>query len=196
MISITENSAQQVRPAPVVFPQGQMSLPLVEASTARLLNLSDGQVVQGTVQAQGDQLALLLRGRLLELPPGMEWTIGQRLNLRAQTNPHAEPLAHAGPGQSRWQLGGRNVRFQCAIRRVDRFGWGQIGQPRCGRRGRRPGRVGPPASQPPSTAIQRTCGHAVRPPRTASRVAKPGCTAANPRSTRRAGCYFGPASAG
>lgn len=87
MISITENSAQQVRPSPVVFPQGQMSLPLVEASTARLLNLSDGQVVQGTVQAQGDQLALLLRGRLLELPTGMEWTIGQRLNLRAQTNP-------------------------------------------------------------------------------------------------------------
>jgi len=64
-----------------------MSLPLVEASTARLLSLSDGQVVQGTVQAQGDQLALLLRGRLLELPPGMEWTVGQRLNLRAQTNP-------------------------------------------------------------------------------------------------------------
>ena len=64
-----------------------MSLPLVEASTARLLNLLDGQVVQGTVQAQGDQLALLLRGRLLELPPGMDWTIGQRLNLRAQTNP-------------------------------------------------------------------------------------------------------------
>ena len=64
-----------------------MSLPLVEASTARLLNLTDGQVVQGTVQAQGDQLALLLRGRLLELPTGMEWTIGQRLNLRAQTYP-------------------------------------------------------------------------------------------------------------
>jgi len=64
-----------------------MSMPLVEAVTARLLNLSDGQVVQGTVQTQGDQLALLLRGRLLELPPGMEWTVGQRLNLRAQTNP-------------------------------------------------------------------------------------------------------------
>ena len=64
-----------------------MSLPLVEASTARLLNLPDGQVVQGTVQAQGDQLALLLRGRLLELPQGIDWTIGQRVNLRAQTNP-------------------------------------------------------------------------------------------------------------
>ena len=87
MISITENSALLPRPSPVVFPQGQMSMPLVEAITARLLNLSDGQVVQGTVQAQGDQLALLLRGRLLELPPGMEWTVGQRLNLRAQTNP-------------------------------------------------------------------------------------------------------------
>ena len=87
MISITENTALLPRQAPVVFPQGQMSMPLVEASTARLLNLSDGQVVQGTVQTQGDQLALLLRGRLLELPPGMEWTVGQRLNLRAQTNP-------------------------------------------------------------------------------------------------------------
>ena len=87
MISITENSAQLIRPAPVVFPQGPASLPLVEASVARLLNLTDGQVVQGTVQTQGDQLALLLRGRLLDLPPGMDWTVGQRLNLRAQLNP-------------------------------------------------------------------------------------------------------------
>ena len=87
MISITENSAQLIRPAPVVFPQGPASLPLVEASVARVLNLTDGQVVQGTVQAQGDQLALLLRGRLLDLPPAMDWTVGQRLNLRAQMNP-------------------------------------------------------------------------------------------------------------
>ena len=87
MISITENSAQLIRPSPVVFPQGPASLPLVEASMARLLNLTDGQVVQGTVQTQGDQLALLLRGRLLDLPPAMEWTVGQRLNLRAQINP-------------------------------------------------------------------------------------------------------------
>ena len=86
MISITENSAQLIRPAPVVFPQGPASLPLVEASVARLLNLTDGQVVQGTVQTQGDQLALLLRGRLLDLPPTMDWTVGQRLNLRAQMN--------------------------------------------------------------------------------------------------------------
>ena len=81
-----------------------MSLPLVEASTARLLNLSDGQVVQGTVQAQGNLLALLLRGRLLELPPGMEWTIGQRLNLRAQTNPDGSltlnRLPTPGPGKA------------------------------------------------------------------------------------------------
>ena len=78
-----------------------MSLPLVEASTARLLNLSDGQVVQGTVQAQGDQLALLLRGRLLELPPGMEWTIGQRLNLRAQTNPDGSLTLNRCPRRGR-----------------------------------------------------------------------------------------------
>jgi hypothetical protein len=86
VISITENSAQLIRPSPVVFPQGQASMPLVEATMARLLNLADGQVVQGTVQTQGDQLALLLRGRLLELPPGLDWSVGQRLNLRAQTN--------------------------------------------------------------------------------------------------------------
>lgn len=104
MISITENSAQLLRPSPVVFPQGPASLPLVEASVARLLNLSDGQVVQGTVQTQGDQLALLLRGRLLDLPPGMDWTLGQRLNLRAQLNPDGSltlnRLPTPGPGKS------------------------------------------------------------------------------------------------
>ena len=118
MISITENSAQQVRPSPVVFPQGQMSLPLVEASTARLLNLSDGQVVQGTVQAQGDQLALLLRGRLLELPTGMEWTIGQRLNLRAQTNPDGtlilNRLPTPGQGKSAGSAAGGNAASSAA----------------------------------------------------------------------------------
>ena len=112
MISITENSALLPRPSPVVFPQGQMSMPLIEAITARLLNLSDGQVVQGTVQTQGDQLALLLRGRLLELPPGMEWTVGQRLNLRAQTNPDGSltlnRLPTPGQGKSAGSAAGGN----------------------------------------------------------------------------------------
>jgi len=89
-----------------------MSMPLVEAITARLLNLSDGQVVQGTVQTQGDQLALLLRGRLLELPPGMEWTVGQRLNLRAQTNPDGSltlnRLPTPGQGKSAGSAAGGN----------------------------------------------------------------------------------------
>ena len=89
-----------------------MSLPLIEAVTARLLNLSDGQVVQGTVQARGDQLALLLRGRLLELPPGMEWTVGQRLNLRAQTNPDGSltlnRLPTPGQGKSASSAAGEN----------------------------------------------------------------------------------------
>ena len=89
-----------------------MSMPLVEAITARLLNLSDGQVVQGMVQAQGDQLALLLRGRLLELPPGMEWTVGQRLNLRAQTNPDGSltlnRLPTPGQGKSAGSAAGGN----------------------------------------------------------------------------------------
>ena len=58
MISVTE-SAAQVRANPL-FPQGPASPGLIEASTARALNLKDGQVVQALVQTQGDQSTLLL----------------------------------------------------------------------------------------------------------------------------------------
>ena len=66
MISVTE-SAAQVRANPL-FPQGSSSPSLVEAITARALNLKDGQVVQALVQTQGNQSTLLLQGRLIGMP--------------------------------------------------------------------------------------------------------------------------------
>ena len=83
MIAATESSALLARISPL-FPQGAASLPLIEATTARALGLQDGQVVQALVQARGDQLALLLKGRLFDLPPGLNWAIGQTLALRVQ----------------------------------------------------------------------------------------------------------------
>jgi len=83
MIAVTESSALLARISPV-FPQGAASLPLIEASTARALGLQDGQVVQALVQTRGDQLALLLQGRLIDLPPELKWAIGQKVNLRLQ----------------------------------------------------------------------------------------------------------------
>ncbi len=83
MIAAAESSAVLARISPL-FPQGPASLPLIEASAARALGLQDGQVVQALVQARGDQLALLLQGRLIDLPPGLHWVIGQTLALRVQ----------------------------------------------------------------------------------------------------------------
>ena len=63
------------------------SLPVVEALLARALGLQDGQVIQATVQSRGgDQMGLLLRGKLLELPQSAQWSAGQNLNLRALMN--------------------------------------------------------------------------------------------------------------
>ena len=84
MIPVTE-SASPTRFAPL-FPQGAQSQPLVEAITARALNLKDGQVVQATVQSQGDQLALMLRGRLIGVPNRSDWEIGRRMSFLTQVN--------------------------------------------------------------------------------------------------------------
>jgi hypothetical protein len=58
----------------------------VEAITARALNLKDGQVIQATVQSQGDQLALMLRGRLIGVPNRLDWEIGRRMSFLTQLN--------------------------------------------------------------------------------------------------------------
>lgn len=92
MMSITE-SAAQVRANPV-FPQGTSSPGLVEASTARALNLKDGQVVQALVQAQGDQSTLLLQGRLIGVAGLPDWVNGQRLRFQAQILPGGSVLLH------------------------------------------------------------------------------------------------------
>ena len=84
MIAVAESTAP-VRPSPL-FVQGQASVPLVEAVTARALELKDGQIVQATVQPQGEQLALLLRGRQIGVPRANGWEIGQRLSFQVKSN--------------------------------------------------------------------------------------------------------------
>ena len=84
-----------------IFTESRFTLPLVEASTARQLGLMDGQVVQALVQARGDQLGLLLRGRLLEVAMASDWEAGQNHTFRVQANPNGSvtlhPIAHASP---------------------------------------------------------------------------------------------------
>ena len=84
MIAVAESTAP-ARPSPL-FLQGQASVPLVEAVTARALELKDGQIVQATVQPQGEQLALLLRGRQIGVPRSNGWEVGQRLSFQVKSH--------------------------------------------------------------------------------------------------------------
>lgn len=66
-----------------IYLEGRI-LPLTVAQ-ARELNLRDGQIVQALVQARGDELALLLRGKQVDLPRTpmtAAWQSGQTLNLQ------------------------------------------------------------------------------------------------------------------
>lgn len=97
MIAVAESTAP-ARPSPL-FIQGAASVPLVEAVMARALELKDGQIVQATVQSQGEQLALLLRGRQIGVPRANGWEVGQRLSFQVQS--HADgsvTLQLLGPG--------------------------------------------------------------------------------------------------
>ena len=84
MIAVAESTAPP-RPSPL-FVQGPASVPLVEAVTARALDLKDGQIVQATVQSQGDQMALMLRGRQIGVPRANGWEVGQRLSFQVQSH--------------------------------------------------------------------------------------------------------------
>ena len=84
MIAVAESTAPARLNPP--FLQGQASVPLVEAITARALDLKDGQIVQATVQSQGEQLALLLRGRQIGVPRANGWEVGQRLSFQVQSH--------------------------------------------------------------------------------------------------------------
>ena len=86
MIPVSDASAQPVRINPV-FPQGPASPTLVEAVTARALNLRDGQIVQATVQMRADDMVLMLRGRQVGIAKVPGWEAGQRLSFRTQANP-------------------------------------------------------------------------------------------------------------
>ena len=100
MITGTDNGVVLGRVSPV-FIEGRLSLPLVEAPIARQLGLIDGQVVQATVQARGEQLSLFLRGHLIEVPARQEWQAGQTLAFRVQVNTDGSltlhPLSSATP---------------------------------------------------------------------------------------------------
>jgi len=84
VIAVAESTAPARLNPP--FLQGQASVPLVEAVTARALDLKDGQIVQATVQSQGEQLALLLRGRQIGVPRANGWEVGQRLSFQVQSH--------------------------------------------------------------------------------------------------------------
>ena len=86
MIPVSDATAQPVRINPV-FPQGPASPTLVEAITARALNLRDGQIVQATVQSRADEMVLMLRGRQVGIARVPGWEVGQRLSFRTQANP-------------------------------------------------------------------------------------------------------------
>jgi len=86
VIPVSDASAQPVRINPV-FPQGPASPTLVEAITARALNLRDGQIVQATVQSRADEMVLMLRGRQVGIAKVPGWEIGQRLSFKTQANP-------------------------------------------------------------------------------------------------------------
>lgn len=100
MINGSDSALQVSRVSPV-FVEGRFSAPLVEAKTGRELGLSDGQVVQALVQARGDQLGLLLRGRLLDVAVMPDWHAGQTLSFRVQTHPSGaitlHPIANVVP---------------------------------------------------------------------------------------------------
>jgi len=86
VIPVSDASANPVRINPV-FPQGPASPTLVEAVTARALNLRDGQIVQATVQSRADEMVLMLRGRQVGIARVPGWEVGQRLSFRTQANP-------------------------------------------------------------------------------------------------------------
>ena len=86
MIPVSDASASPAR-INQVFPQGPASPTLVEAVTARALNLRDGQIVQATVQSRGNEMVLMLRGRQVGVARVPGWEVGQRLSFKTQANP-------------------------------------------------------------------------------------------------------------
>jgi len=107
VIPVSDASANPVRINPV-FPQGPASPTLVEAVTARALDLRDGQIVQATVQSRADEMVLMLRGRQVGIARVPGWEVGQRLSFRTQANPdgsialvliNGKASAYSNPGQ-------------------------------------------------------------------------------------------------
>lgn len=77
-----------------LFAEGRLSQPLVEASIARNFGLTDGQIIQTTVQVRGEQLGLLLRGRFLDVAPQQDWQVGQKIAFQVEVNPSGSLTLH------------------------------------------------------------------------------------------------------
>lgn len=69
MITGAETAHLAARPPPVIMLEGR--LPLLEASAAKHLGLTEGQVVRPSVETRAGQLMLMVGGQAVNLPP--EW---------------------------------------------------------------------------------------------------------------------------
>lgn len=79
-------ASQSAGRANPIFLEGKL-LPL-DAAIARALGLKESEIVHATVQAgTGGNLALLLRGRLIDVPQPSPWLAGQSLSFKALSVP-------------------------------------------------------------------------------------------------------------
>lgn len=95
-----------------IFLEGKL-LPL-DAAVARALGLKEAEVVQATVQSgPGGNLALLMRGRLIDLPQPSPWLAGQSLSFKAMPAPgggwNLQPLPTGSSGAAAAPLSGAPV---------------------------------------------------------------------------------------
>ncbi|MGA0925760.1 MAG: hypothetical protein ACO3RW_00985, partial [Burkholderiaceae bacterium] len=57
--------------------------PVIQAPEARLLGLTQGQIVNAIAEVRGERLKLILQGRAIELPRGLRLSHGDAVTLKA-----------------------------------------------------------------------------------------------------------------
>lgn len=107
MITGAETAQALAKPVGI---QLEGRLPVLQTAEAAALGLRDGQVVEGPVALRDGQLKLLLQGRAIDLPPGLQAKAGERLALVAQMGPaglwQLRPQAMAAAANPAPVLGG------------------------------------------------------------------------------------------
>jgi hypothetical protein len=73
---------------------------VLEMAAARDLGLRDGQIIQATAAMRGDSLKMLLNGRYFDLPPGLRFSPGEAIWLRAQVQAGGWLLRPVGAPQA------------------------------------------------------------------------------------------------